>query len=141
MSLTRGPLTLLRLTTPSSGAPSSGTLVWNILIRELDHAWKPAGLRPIDKPHSFLDLFSLTAFPALLPPERFVVCGSDAKAAREMAKSPARGLLPPDIGFMIHGPYVTLDFSARPFDTIEFERMLVVMEQVVHHLPAAVASK
>src|SRR5256885_1785346 len=58
------------------------------------------------------------------------------RAALAMATSPVRGLLPPDVGMLVHGPYVTLDFSRRPFDTIEFERMLVVMEQLVTHLPA-----
>jgi hypothetical protein len=72
----------------------------------------------------------------LLTPDRFVACGIDARAAQHIARAPARGLLPPDIGLMLHGPYVTLDFSPRPFDAIEFDRMLVVMEQLVSHLPA-----
>jgi hypothetical protein len=109
---------------------------WNILIRETDAAKAPAGLRPLGRSLSFLDLFSLTDFPTLMTSERFVVTAADSKAAREMANSPARGLLPADIGLLVHGRFMTLDFSSRPFDTIEFERMLAVMEQLVAHLPS-----
>jgi hypothetical protein len=134
ISFTRGPLSLLQLTTISQ--PLSKQSQWHILMRELDRAWTPAGLRPVHPERSFLDLFSLTGFPSLLPPERFVIVASDGHAAKEMMNSPVRGLLPPDVGLMVHGPYVTIDFSERPFDTIEFERMIAVMEQIVSHLPA-----
>ena len=60
-----------------------------------------------------------------------MVFAIDSKDARLMAASPARGLLPADIGLIVHGPYITLDFSVRPFDAIEFDRMLAVMEQLV----------
>lgn len=134
LSLTRGPVVLLRLTTTTQRLSQPSR--WHLLIRQLDRAWSPAGLRPVSQERSFIDLFSLTGYPSLLPPERFVVFASDARSARELAESPTRGLLPPDVGLMVHGPYVTIDFSQRPFDTIEFERMLVVMEQIVSHLPA-----
>jgi hypothetical protein len=134
LAFTRGPISILQLTTIAQ--PNSRELRWHVLLREMDRAWSPAGLRPINPAPSFLDLFALNGFPSLLPPERFAVFATEPSAARAMAKSPVRGLLPPDIGLLVHGPYVTLDFSRRPFDTIEFERMLVVMEQLVRHLPA-----
>jgi hypothetical protein len=134
-SLTNGPLTIVRIVT---GSRSPDTLRrWNVLIRETDHARTPAGLRPTGAHPSFLDLFNLTDFPAVLQSDRFLVSALDSKAAREIAKSPTRGLLPADIGLIVHGPYITLDFSSRPFDTIEFERMLAVMKQLTEHLPAS----
>jgi len=127
VSLSNGSLLLLRVATSHK---------WNVLIRRTDLAQTPAGLRPLGRSISFLDLFSLTDFPSLMPSERFVVAAADSRAAREMARSPARGLLPADIGLIMHGAFITLDFSSRPFDTIEFERMLAVMDQIVAHLPA-----
>jgi hypothetical protein len=66
-----------------------------------------------------------------------MICAADSRAAREISKSPARGLLPRDVGLIVHGQYITLDFSNRPFDTIEFERMLAVMQQILEHIPVA----
>jgi hypothetical protein len=134
IALTRGPIEVLKLVTISQ--PNSRESRWHVLIRQLDRAWSPAGLRPVGRGESFIDLFAMNGFPSLLTPDRFVAYGVDARAAKQIAHSPARGLLPPDVGLMVHGPYVTLDFSPRPFDTIEFERMLVVMEQIVSHTPA-----
>jgi hypothetical protein len=138
LAFIRGPISILQLTTIAQ--PGSRELRWHVLLREMDRAWAPAGLRPVNPAPSFLDLFALNGFPSLLPPERFAVFATDTNSARAMAKSPVRGLLPPDIGLLVHGPYVTLDFSRRPFDTIEFERMLVIMEQLVTHLPAQAES-
>ena len=120
---------LLRLTTVNK--PTNPRPVWHLLICESPLAWNPAGLRPVNAERSLLDLFALNAFPSLLPPERFVAMGIDSRDAKRIAASPARGLLPADIGLMVHGPYLTLDFSARPFDAIEFDRMLIIMEQVL----------
>jgi hypothetical protein len=126
--LKRGPNLLVRLTT--TAGPAAPRPVWNLLIRELTTAKNPAGLRPASAIHSFLDLFSLNGFPSLLPTERFVAFAVDSKDARTMAASTARGLLPADIGLLVHGPYITLDFSSRPFDAIEFDRILAIMDQV-----------
>ena len=70
-----------------------------------------------------LDLFPLAAFPLLPGSERFVVYGTDPVAARRLANSHARGLLPPNVGLLLHGRHLLLDFSARPFDSIEFGRI------------------
>ena len=35
------------------------------------------------------------------------------------------------IGLLLHGEYLLLDFSERPFDPIEFGRMLAVADQLV----------
>ncbi len=127
--LTRGPLMLIRITTAAK--PASPRPTWNLIIRETQQAQTPAGLRPANAAHSFMDLFALTSFPSMLPPERFIVYAAESRDARQLAASPVRGLLPADIGFLIHGPFITLDFSTRPFDPIEFERMMTIMEQVL----------
>jgi len=116
---------------PESAAP----IRWHILVLNLPVAWPPTGLRPTHPPRSALDLFSLTGFPLLGPTDRFVVFGTESTAARALSRSPARGLLPPDIGLLLAGGHLILDFSARPFDEIEFNRMLVIAEQLLKHLP------
>jgi hypothetical protein len=131
--LVRGTTSLLRLTT--AGRPITQRLRWHVVIRQFDRAWNPMALRPVTGETSFIDLFSLNGFPSLLPPERFVVFAGDSKDARVIANCPAKGLLPPDIGLLMHGPYVTLDFSSRAFDAIEFNRMLVILEQIGRQLP------
>ena len=116
---------------PESAAP----IRWHLLLRTLPVAWPPTGLRPTHPPRSALDLFSLTGFPLLGPTDRFVVFGTESISARALSRSPARGLLPPDIGLLLAGPHLILDFSARPFDEIEFNRMIVIAEQLLKHLP------
>jgi hypothetical protein len=67
--------------------------------------------------------------------DRFIVFGTDSAAARALSKSHARALLPPDVGLLLHGRHVVLDFSTRPFDGIELGRMVALAEQLVQHLP------
>jgi hypothetical protein len=117
-----------------SPAPRGG--LWNLFIRDIEADWPPTGLRPSAAVASALDLFSLSSFPLLGSSERFVMYGTEPKAAAALSRSSARGLLPADIGLLLHHRHLVLDFSARPFDTIEFERMIAVAEQVLIHLPA-----
>jgi len=127
--LTRGPVMLIRLTTAAK--PASPRPAWNLIIRETQRSQPPAGLRPATAARSFLDLFALSGFPSLLPNERFMIHAAESRDARQLAASNVRGLLPADIGFLVHGPFVTLDFSARPFDSIEFERVMTIMDQII----------
>ena len=124
---------------PVVPAPVSdiGAPRWHVLVRELpiESQWKPTGLRPAHARSSFLDLYSLSSYPALGNVERFVIFGTDTHAARTLSKSHARGLLPPDIGLLLHGKQLVLDFSSRPFDPIEFDRMLALADQLVAQLP------
>jgi hypothetical protein len=126
--LVRGSVILIRVSTINK--PAAPRPVWNLLIRETQSARNPAALRPSGNERSFIDLFSLNGFPSLLPPERFVVFAAQSADARTLATSSARGLLPADIGLLIHGRYLTLDFSTRPFDTIEFDRLLAIADQI-----------
>jgi len=115
--------------------PGPETATWNLLIRRLPTAWRPTGMRPSSASRSLLDLFSLSSFPLLGSTERFVVYGTDSAAARELSQSMARSLLPPDIGLLLYGSELVLDFSGRPFDPIEFNRMLALADQLAQKLP------
>ena len=108
---------------------------WNLLVRDIQVAWPPTGLRPVATATSVIDLFSLTSFPLLGSSERFVIYGTGSRAAKALSMSAARGLLPPDIGLLVRDRQLVLDFSARPFDTVEFERMTALAEQIVRYLP------
>jgi hypothetical protein len=109
---------------------------WHILIRNIEAPWHVTGLRPTNARSSLLDLFSLSSYPSLGAVERFMVYGVDSAAARALSDSMTRSLLPPDIGMLLHGNHLLLDFSQRPFDEVEFNRMLALAEQIVQKLPA-----
>ena len=136
VALVRGPVAVVRLT---SAAGADGVRpVWHLVVRTTPAVVSvdPAALRPVASPHgaSVVDLLSgLGGYPSLLPPERFVVFATDARSGRRLADTPARGLLPHDVGLLAHGATVVLDFSRRPFDGVEFDRLLVVADQVVAH--------
>lgn len=108
---------------------------WNALVADLATSWKPTALRPAHAERSLLDLVSLSSYPLMGETDRFVIYGTDTASARKLSKSHARGLLPPDIGLLLHGEHLVLDFSTRPFDPIEFERMIALAEQLVAQLP------
>jgi hypothetical protein len=109
---------------------------WNVLILHLDVTWPPTALRPTQITLSTaLDQFPLTSFPSMISSERFVIFGADSGAAKVIAKSSVPALLPPDVGLMLHGKLLVLDFSTRPFDTIEFDRMLALGKHIASHLP------
>lgn len=115
--------------------PAGRTPLWHLVLFRTAHAWPPTALRPVGQARSFIDLFALPDHPKLLSPDRFTVQGLDVDMARKLVASSARGLLPPDIGLLLHGPYVTLDFSSRPFDSVEFDRMLAVLKNLENQLP------
>jgi hypothetical protein len=108
---------------------------WHAVVKKIDTPWLPTGLRPRANPSSLLDLFPLTSFPSMLPPERFVIFGTDSTAARLLAQSKLPALLPADIGLLLHGDTVIIDFSSRPFDTIELSRLTAVIDQIAANLP------
>ncbi len=104
--------------------------IWNVVIRKSQRLHAPAALRPEHVDSSLIDLFDLTAFHSLST-SRFAVMSVDIRSARQLIQSPARALLPPDIGLLVVGEQIVLDFSARPFDPVELDRMLSVMRQIV----------
>jgi len=124
--------------TPSTVSSPQPRLLWNVLIRDLSGPdWPPTGLRPANASASLVDLFPLSSFPTLGATERFVAYGTDSAAARTVSKSMLRSLLPPDVGLLLHGRRLVLDFSDRPFDAIEFGRMLALADQVAGRTPSA----
>ena len=125
-------------TQKSQRTDSSQFTRWHVMVRQTESRWPPTGLRPQANPSSVLDLFPLTSFPSLAPPERFVVFGSDSRSARILARSTLPALLPPDIGLLLHGSHLILDFTARPFDAIELSRLCGLIEQLLLHLPVPV---
>src|SRR6185312_8818308 len=110
-------------------------IIWNVAIRELETVWPPTGLRPAAATSSVLDLFSLSSFPLLGANDRLVVFGTETSAAATLSRSMARSLLPPDVGLLLHGSHLTLDFSQRPFDTLELDRVIALAEQLAEKLP------
>jgi hypothetical protein len=58
------------------------------------------------------------------------VYGLRATDARALVAGPARALIPPDIGLIISADQLILDFTLRPFDIVEFSRVLAVAEQL-----------
>jgi hypothetical protein len=75
----------------------------------------------------------------MLPPDRFVASGTDSAAARRLALNKIPALLPPDLAVLLHGSFLIVDFSTRPFDTIELTRMGALLEQLAAKLPAQVS--
>jgi hypothetical protein len=127
------PATATAATTPGAGAGEPSR--WHVLVRQISSAWPASGLRPAHLPASLLDQFSLSSYPRMGETDRFIVFGTDSAAARALSKSHARALLPPDIGLLLHGRHMVLDFSTRPFDGIELGRMVALADQLVRHLP------
>jgi hypothetical protein len=114
---------------------------WHAVVKPTETRWPPTGLRPRANASSVLDLFPLTSFPSLLPPERFVIFGTDSTAARLIAKSKLSALLPPDIGLLLYGQTLLLDFSSRPLDTIELSRVSALLDQIWENLPTNSATQ
>lgn len=103
---------------------------WNVLIRRRPNPGAVAGLRPVNAPASLIDLLELSEFPAITSNERFIVQAADYATARRLADTSALALLPRDIGLILLGHHILLDFSARPFDPVEFGRMLALADQL-----------
>jgi hypothetical protein len=97
-------------------------------------AGTPAALRPADQELNLIDLLPLSEYASMTLGERFVVYGADSSAARALVDSPAPTLLPKDLGLIFTEHHAVLDFSSRPFDPIEFGRMISVSEQLARVL-------
>lgn len=109
----------------------SGTLrTWHVLIQEADDLTGPVGLRPIGSDASLVDLMNLPLMPRLSNETRFAVYALRATDARRVATGAIKALLPPDIGLIRSSDRLILDFTARPFDPTEFDRMLAIADQI-----------
>ena len=112
---------------------------WHLLVRRLEATWPATGIRPVALPAGrlLLDRYGLAAFPVYTGGERFVAHGTESASAKALAESTVVALVPPDVAILLIGSDLVVDFSARPFDAIEFNRMIALSEQLVAHLPAA----
>jgi hypothetical protein len=122
---------------PDAG-PQANPAKWtpgHVLLQAIDDPWPPTGLRPVDHATSLLDTLIPAGTAVSGSNERFAVLGQDLAATRLLAASSVRALLPADVGFLLFGQTLMLDFSARPFDPIELDRMLAVADQVAAHVP------
>lgn len=125
-----GHILLLRGQTP--------TLTHNLLIRVLGVSaggWPATALRPTSRTHSVIDGLSLFSYPSTMGVERFTLHGEHPGAARRLNESHIRGLLPQDVGLLVCGDALILDFSDRPFDQLEFDRMMGLARQLAAALP------
>jgi hypothetical protein len=128
---------LLQMDTPTdaAGHAASAPQRWNVLVRELEVEWPATALRPGTHERSLVDLFGLASFPALLSSDRQTIHGADSSAARAVVASMLMALLPQDLGLILHGRRLILDFSTRPFDGIELSRIVSLTEQLADRLP------
>jgi hypothetical protein len=138
VSLARKRTTLLQMDTPAVVDKTGGVRPqqrWNVLVREIAADWPATALRPAMHERSLVDLFNLASLPALLSSDRFTIHGADSAAARAVVASMMMALLPPDLGVVLHGRRLLVDFSTRPFDGIELSRILSLTDQLAGHLP------
>ncbi|HEX8341063.1 MAG TPA: hypothetical protein VF624_09160 [Tepidisphaeraceae bacterium] len=113
-----------------SVGPNDRVQTWHLLTHVVDGYSAPIALRPTAATVSVIDLMGLTQFPKLSTESRFAVYGLRATDARELVAGPVRALIPPDIGLILSADQLILDFTLRPFDTVEFSRVLAVAEQL-----------
>jgi hypothetical protein len=131
---------LLQMDTPvndrgGGGGAEAPAPRWNVLVCDVEEYWPATALRPAAHERSLVDLFRLASFPALMASDRFTVHGADAPAARAVVASMLLALLPQDLGLVLIGRRLVLDFSTRPFDGIELSRIVSLTEQLVARLP------
>jgi hypothetical protein len=104
---------------------------WNLLLSKRPARQAvTAGMRPAAAAASVLDLAGLSEFPSLSIGTRFTVLAKSSSAAHALSDSASRTLLPADIGLLLAEDWLLLDFSTRPFDPIELDRMLALAKQL-----------
>ena len=118
----------------AGAGPHAPTPIWKLLVIAVRRPWSVAGVRPEGAKQSVLDLYSLSSFPLLGGTERFVVYAVDSDAAADLPQSTIRSLLPSDLGLLMLGHSMILDFSSRSFDEMEFGRMLALAQQLAKRI-------
>jgi hypothetical protein len=114
----------------ASVAAATGRSSWNILQTALPADWPPCALRPASGAKSVIDLFGLSSFPSLAIDRRFMVFAAESRPAAQMVASGVLSRLPPDVGLLLTGRQMILDFTGRPFDEVEFSRMMELAEEI-----------
>jgi hypothetical protein len=138
MSASNGEVEVAQVVMPKGPNKATAGLPmrWNLVVRKLESAWPTTGLRPRGRGHSLLDYLPLENMQAMSPSERFTLYGEQRAAAGLLGRSSAMALLPPDVGMLLLGQNLILDFSTRPFDPLELHRMDSLASQLAAHLPA-----
>jgi hypothetical protein len=129
--------TLAELTTDPPAEAKGKTPRWRLLAFRTASDWPPTGLRPVAHPVSLLDLVGVGSFPSLGVGDQFVVFGAEASApwaAAALAGSAAPAILPPDIGLLVAGGVLVLDFSHRRFEPREFDGLISLAAQLAAEL-------
>jgi hypothetical protein len=131
----RSPRALFcKVQVPAPPDATAGTVpegaTWHLLIRKISADWPPAALRAVAASPGFADRYGLRPFHSSGGEDRFVVLAADAVAARHLWRSGAPAALPPDLALLLWHDRLVIDFSARHFDPIEFDRMLALAEQL-----------
>jgi hypothetical protein len=103
----------------------------NFLSRSVAADGPLAALRPSMHAHALADELGLFTYPSTRGVERFTLHGEEPARARRLNESQAAGLLPRDIGLIVGRGQLVLDFSSRPFDQLEFDRMMGLADQLV----------
>ena len=87
-------ITLARIETAEAGVTNAvaSQRVWNVMMKKLSGQWPLTALRPTAHVVSAVDLFSLSSYPSLMPTERFMVFGTEARAAQALAESGRAGI-------------------------------------------------
>jgi hypothetical protein len=131
-----GNLTLVQLETAETALDAAVVAArqWNLILHNLNATWPTTALRPTAHAVSAVDMFSLSSYPSLMPTQRFMIFGTESQAARALAESSAPALLPADVGLILYANHLILDFSERPFDEIEFDRLIDLSEQLAPKL-------
>jgi hypothetical protein len=113
-----------------SGARQPAAEYWNLLVRWGETSWKPAGLRPSHARRSIVDFFSLSSFSTAGGLHRFTLFAAGSDAKNGFPDSIAQAILPPDVGLLVSEGAIVLDFSGRPFDDLEFNRMVALAAEL-----------
>ncbi len=118
----------------AAAAPDGASARFNVLIRRRPTAGAVAALRPAAPARHLIDLLPMSEFASMTLGERFVVYANDSHVAQQLAESPLLTLVPKDVGLILLEEHLVLDFSSRPFDPIEFGRMIVLSDQLMRIL-------
>lgn len=121
---------------PPPGSVAAAT-TFHVLIWPVESDWPAVALRPVLATLALSDMLPLPSQAAKFGSHRFVIHTDHRSTGAHLATSRIGGLMPADIGLILIGRHMLVDFSCRPFDGIEFNRMISVAKQVVAHLPPA----
>lgn len=110
-------------------ASANDIRVYHVCITPCCVSTPPVAIKPQREGRWVVDLFRL-APAASTGSERFQIFGNDLSANLRISESSVAGIAPPDIAILFVGGNMLLDFTARPFDPIEFDRMLALAQQL-----------